>query len=675
MSPMHELFVAVRCEELPARFVEMAVAGLEKGLLDLLRGVERGAVRRWATPRRIAVAVEVAEGRPAEEKLVTGPPEAAAFRDGQPTRAALGFARGRGVDVADLEIVETPKGRVVAARVRTGGERTVELVAAGLERAVLGIPFPKTMRWGDHRIAWARPIHGLVALYDGAVIPARIAHVEAGARTLGHRLSPGPFEVRDAASWVEGLRAHHVEPDREARRARILADLRREAAALGASVEAHLDLVDEVVDLVEWPVVVRATFDEALLELPPRLLVEAMKLHQRTFPLEADGRLLSSFLVVTNHPAAGEPEVAATIARGNARVVAARFDDARFFYAEDRKLPLAEHARGLADMRWIRKGGTMADKAERIAALARALAPLLGADPDHAETAGRLAKADLCTQMVGEFPELQGHVGRLLAEREGLPGAVALAIEEHYLPRFSGDALPTTPEGRAVALADRVDTLAGCFAQGLKPKGSADPLGLRRAAHGLALLVVDAGLRLDLAELLGMGAFEVGPDLVDFCLTRFRAQQLERHPTDVVDAVLATGDRDLTALASRVEAMAELARSPEYAAIKTTFKRVMGLTKDHADPGFDPAALAEPAERALAAELERVAGEARALAEALDHRGALARLATLRPAVDRLFDEVFVMADDPEVRRNRLGLLRAVADAFRAIADFTVLST
>ncbi|RME26373.1 MAG: glycine--tRNA ligase subunit beta [Deltaproteobacteria bacterium] len=438
---------------------------------------------------------------------------------------------------------------------------------------------------------------------------------------------------------------------------------------------------------MEWPVTVTCSFDETLLDLPPRLLVESMRVHQRVFPLwRSEDQLDHHFLAVTNNPFATDAETARIIAAGNAKVIGARFHDARFFYADDRRKTLEEHGAALASMRWIRGGGTMADKQRRVADLAASLAPRFGADPDLAGRAGALCKADLATQMVGEFPELQGHVGRLLAELGGEPGDVPLAIEEHYLPRFSGDALPTTATGRVVAIADRLDTLAGCFACGIRVKGSNDPLALRRAAIGLLQLLLMGGERIDLGELLaealtraphpeGSDLDAVARDLEAFVMARFTAWLKERHDTEVVEAVLAgSGDRDPVALRARVEALSALAATPAFGPIKATFKRALGLVKDHPDPTCDVAAFSADAERALHRALLDLGPRAEAAEAALDYPAALALLSELKAPVDRLFDEVMVMAEDPAVRANRLGLLRSVCEAFRRVADLSVMS-
>jgi glycyl-tRNA synthetase beta chain len=674
---MSDLFIEIRCEELPARFVATAEAGLRDAVLSLLKGLELGAVRTWSTPRRVAVEVlGVPTHRPAVETLVTGPPAAAAYKDGAPTGTAIGFARGKGIAVEALEIVDGPKGPVIAARVQSGGEPVAVALAEGLERLLLATSFPKTMRWGANSYRWARPVHSVVVLHGGQLVDLSFAGIRSGRETLGHRMSPAPLEVgRGAPDWLEGLRKRHVEPDRLVRRQRILNDLGTAAKALGAELLDADKLIEEVCDLVEWPVVISASFGATLLDLPPRLLVEAMRVHQRVFPLAVGGHLSHHFLVVTNQPmAAQDPEAQQLIARGNTKVLSARFHDARFFYAEDKKKRLEQHAAKLQTMRWVRGGGTMADKVARLADLAGTLAPRLGADPALAMRAAALSKADLCTQMVGEFPELQGHVGHLLALFEGEGAAVAGAIEDHYLPRFAGDVLPSGPVGRAVALADRLDTLFHCFRLGMKPKGGADPLGLRRAANGLLAVVADAGLRGPLATLLVASGPEIPADLEDFILTRFKATLGERHPTDLVDAVLASGDTDVVALSARADALAALAATSAFGPLKTTFKRVAGLTRDHSSTAYDAAELRHPAEAALHGALQARLQSARAHGVRCDYRAALDELSALKAPVDALFDAVMVMDPDLMVRQNRLGLLRTIADAFGDIADFTHLS-
>ncbi|MCB9744940.1 MAG: glycine--tRNA ligase subunit beta [Alphaproteobacteria bacterium] len=689
---MSDLLIELRSEELPVSMIAPALDALAKGLLELLEGVAHGELRRFSTPRRLCVVVEgVAEGRPEVESLVTGPPLAAAKRNGEWTKAAAGFARGRGVDVEDLIVATDAKGReVVGARITEGGERTVDLVAAGLEKLVLGLPFRKSMRWADGAARWGRPLHQVVAVYGGARIPASVAGIETSAEVLGHRRAElGPAPVSGAADYLHALRTRYVMADREARRAHVAENVRACAAAEG--VEAVLDdaLLDEVTDLVEWPVPMVGRFEAELLELPERLLEESMRVHQRYFPSRRDGRLHNVFFIVSNNPH-GDPE---TIAAGNARVIAARFHDAQFFYAEDRKKSLAQHGAGLVKMRWVRGLGTMAQKQDRVAALGARLAEGLGADAAVAREAGALTKADLLSQMVGEFPKLQGHMGRLYAAHEGRPEAVAQAIEEHYLPRYAGDEIAASPAGRALALADRLDTLAGCFGIGLVPKGSADPQGLRRATIGVLATLLGAGSSLGLGALIdaaldgyeasGEDAVtikrpraEVRAELLDFMLGRLRgALMAEGHSTDIVDAVLAAGGDVPLQLQARVAALTRLSEDGGFKPLMVTFKRVMNITKGHESADYDAAHFSAPAEQALAGAVEAASARVLGLTEALDFEAALAEMATLKAPVDRFFDDVLVMAEDEAIRASRLGLLNSVAALFKGVADFSHIST
>jgi glycyl-tRNA synthetase beta chain len=679
-----QLFIEVHCEELPAGWGAPAEQAFAKNITRLLKGIPHGGVRTWHSPRRLAVAVdEVALARPQVEQIVTGPPWAVAFRDGAWTKAAMGFARGRGASVDDLYEHQGPKGSVVALKVTEGGEPTADTIAAGLEQAILSIPFKKTLRWGARTERWARPIHGVCAVLGGERVVATVAGLRTRDFVVGHRRYRDPIPVTDADGWLEGLRAHYVLADAAERKAAIEAGLEAAAAERGVVIVPDPDLLDEVVDLVEWPVAVAGVLPQHLMHLPPRLLIESMRVHQRIFDTRgADGGLSPVFITVSNNPDGD----AAVISAGNTRVLTARFEDARFFYDEDRKKPLAEHGQALQRMRWVRGLGTMDEKADRVAALGQRLCEVVpGAAADTAARAGALCKADLCTHMVGEFPELQGHVGMLYARHDGEPESVALAIEEHYLPRFSGDALPATPAGRALALADRLDTLAGCFAIGMVPKGSADPQGLRRAANGVIVILRDMGVSIDLGWLAEQAlapfmdkakrpATELRDELLAWFHARLRAQLLEEYPTEVVDAVLEAGGDCAVRVPLRVSALAALAASPDFGALRTTFRRVMGLSKDHDSAEYDPAALGEAAEQALHDAFVNVAERARAEMDRLDYGTALAIMSELQAPVDQLFVDVMVMDEDLAVRANRLGLLRSVADLFRSVADFTRLS-
>lgn len=703
-SGSRELFVEILCEELPASMVEPALGALAEGLVGLLEGIEHGAVRTFATPRRLAVAIaDVADARPQQVRLVTGPPAERAFdADGTPTRAAVGFARGKGVEPSALKVVEGPRGRVVAVEVTEGGEATRTLVAEQLHGVVSALPFRKTMEWGTGGVRWGRPVHAVNAIYDGVRLQGRAMALPITHTTEGHRLADDRrFSFCDAASWLRGLRDRAVEPDVALRRARIEALLAEATAQLGCDPIQDEALLEEVLYLVEAPTLVIGAFDPELLALPPRLLVQTMKQNQRYFPVFRGGVLDEHFVIISNNPW-GDTEA---IAAGNAAVIHARFDDARFFFAEDRKRSLEAHGEALAKMRWIRGLGTMADKQARIAVLARALAQRVGADPDHTQRAGQLSKSDLVTQMVGEFPSLQGHMGRLYAAAAGEPEAVALAIEEAWAPQHAHDAVASSPEGIALALADRLDTLVGCFGIGLVPKGG-DPQGLRRAAQGVLRTLIEHGIRLDLRDLVqesvaafhtaaaaqpdgysawieaqggggvASGAAAVSDALVAFFLARFRALVADDVTADIVDAVVAATEPDPVVMKHKVDALAALAGHGEFAEIMITFKRVLNITRGLEFPAPSAQELTHDAERALLAATEAVEGEIAEAAQRLDYAHALDRVLTLRLPVADLFDAVLV--DDPDhpvERAARMGLLLRVSRSFLAVADFSRIST
>ena len=698
-----QLLVEVQCEEIPASMVRPALSALAEGLVELLGTVEHGAVRTYASPRRLAVVVDsVAEATPLTTTLVTGPPADRAFADGKPTKAALGFARGKGVSPDALQVVDGPRGKVVAVEVTEGGVRTAEVVTEGLDRLVRGLPFRKTMEWGDGGVRFVRPIHRVNAVLDGVSLSGVAAGVPLGSETVGHRLRGAePFPFSDEAGWLSGLRERGVEPDLAVREATIRQLLDEATATLGCDPVRDDELLEEVLHLVEAPSLVIGAFDEGLLALPPRLLVETMKHHQRYFPVFRDSELTHHFVVISNNPW-GDAE---RIAAGNARVLLARFDDARFFLSEDHKKSLEDHGRGQLDkMQWIRGLSTMAAKQHRVSTLAAQLAAHTGADAEAARRAGALSKCDLVTHMVGEFPELQGHMGRLYAARGGESDEVSRAIEEAYLPRFSDDDVASSPTGMALALAERLDTLVGCFGIGMKPKGG-DPQGLRRAAIGVVRTIVDRQMRVELPELIGTavdvfhgasvdGTFydkwaaaqgsgpvaakrdEVVAELVDFVVARWRALATSDGVTaDVVDAVLAATEPDPVLLQRKVDALKELPGNPEFGAIMETFKRTLNITRDADDPPPPREALVQPAETALFDALATAESQVATHVAGLDYGAALEVMLTLHNPVARLFDDVMVNSDDPAERTRRLGLLNRVSGCFLSLADFARIST
>ncbi|MFT5586411.1 MAG: glycyl-tRNA synthetase beta chain [Cognaticolwellia sp.] len=676
---MAQLIIECLCEELPYGMIEPALQALNKGCRDLLRGMEIGASRMYSTPRRLTVVIDdVAPGSPAVEKVVTGPPLAAAKRDGEWTKGAMGFARGRGLTVDDLFVVEAKGREVIAAKVTSGGDKSVDRISAGLAKLIEGLPFKKSMRWGSGAYKWGRPLTQVCAVLDGERIPAVVVGNQTVDMSIGHRRSPkGAFKVTSEAEYLSALRERWVEPDRDVRKQRIQDNLTELAGSEGLQVSWDRRLLEEVTDLVEWPVGLSAEFDAMLLELPGRLLVESMRVHQRYFPTTKDGSLTNTFLVVSNNPTGD----AALIADGNRRVLAARFHDASFFLAEDRKTPLAQIGAGLSKMRWVRGLGTMAEKQARVALLGQMLAPLFGAELAEVAQAGSLCKADLLSQMVGEFTELQGHMGRLYAEGEGMAPAVALAIEEHYFPRYSGDALPTGPAGAALALADRLDTLMGCFSIGLAPKGSADPQGLRRAAIGVNAILAGMGPSdLSWKALLGQANQGRGLEpkvlgkLRDFLMARYRAALIgEGFGTDMVDAVLAGKgiEPGPAQLRGRVLALAEVSAQGEFGTLMQALRRPLGVAKGHAQAKLDLGNYALQVE-------ETLAQAASALAASVDNSSPaslMAQMVALKPSIDAYFDEVMVMCEDPAQQTQRLNLMRYIANIFLTLADFRLIST
>ena len=666
----NSLFIAIETEELPASMVETAQRGLEEGIRSLCSKLSHGAISSWATPRWIAVSVEdLAAQTPITEEIVTGPPEQAAYRNGEPTKAAIGFAKGRGAEVSDLIIVESKRGPVIALSLRSGGENMIDIITSQISTIIASISFPKSMRWGMGEYSWPRPIHRLIACYNNTLIPCSIFGISSDTQAKGHRLSANVFQATNANQWLEGMRSNFVEPCPQTRRDIIERQLAALAQEHGCTVQ-DTDLIDEVCQLVEWPVTICGSFPEELLYLPPKLLVEAMKIHQRVFPLYKDGALTEKFLAVTNQPYATQEDVAAIIAEGNKRVLTARFYDAKFFYAEDRSKTLAEHGAKLSSMLWVRKGGTVAEKVTRITALAQEWAPLFQASPEHSMRAAALCKNDLCTQMVYEFPELEGHVGMLLAGFDGEEPEVATAIEEYRMPRFSADSVAPSPVGKVVAVADRWDTLTQCFALGLQPKGSGDPLGLRRAALGFLRTIIAAKVELDLAVVTQ--ACTHGEDLCSFLLARLRADMQERAPTDIVNAVFATNSTVPYEISERILAMTILSQRDGYSDLRAVFKRVMGLTKTHDDSTYQKDLFSDASEFELATQLEHALIQLR---EASNPAITLDSLCALKPYLEQFFQSVMVMVEEEDIKNNRLSLLKAIATAFFHIADFSLLSS
>lgn len=681
------LLVELGVEELPPNAIDAlsdALAdGLRRGLADA--EVAHGAVRAYATPRRLAVQIEaLADKQPDREVEKRGPALAAAFKEGQPTRAAEGFARSCGVGVEQLIHLETDKGTWLGYREQQQGQAITALLPGILEKAISSLPVPKNMRWGASRVEFSRPAHWLVVLYGRETVEAEALGLKAGRTTYGHRFhAPRAIELNHADDYLTALEEAWVLADRDRRRERIREQVLAEAEIQEATAVIDEALLVEVSGLVEWPVALTGTFDERFLEVPAESLISSMKANQKYFHLlDEAGKLKPLFITIANIDSQDPRQVI----EGNEKVIRPRLADAAFFYDTDRKRPLASRIDELSGVVFQKQLGTLTDKAHRSAAVAAFIAGQIGGDVSHARRAAELAKCDLVTEMVLEFPELQGTMGRYYAEHDGEPGEVAQALEEQYLPRFASDAIPHSRTGMALALADRLDTLTGIFGIGARPTGTKDPFALRRTAIGVLNILVKGELNLDLRELLELAAAQhqelpYAETLVDevlgYMLDRFRAWGQEEGIS--AEAYLAVRARPVTRpldFARRLRAVQAFAGREEAAALAAANKRVSNiLAKQESEVGsrVDAGVLEEAAEQSLheavSAQRERVMplfAEGR-YAEALD------ALAGLREPVDVFFDQVMVMADDPAIRANRLALLSSLRALFLEVADIAQL--
>ncbi len=678
---MAETFLLeIGVEELPARFCAPALEQVKtkgEALLRELR-LSSGVSRTYGTPRRLAWLVEGLSDRQADaETVARGPARAAAFDDeGKPTRAAEGFARSQGVPVTSLTVEGVGGREYVFARRTEAGLPTEIVLAKALPGLIASLDFPRTMRWGTGDFRFPRPIRWLVALLGAEVVPFDIEGLASGRTTYGHRtLHPGPVTLTRPEVYVEALREAHVLVDVDERRRTIWTGVAAAVQAVGGVPCPNGELLDEVTHINEWPTAFVGAFDAAALEVPEPALVTVMRVHQRYFPVEdTDGRLLPHFAGVRN----GGAHNLAGVAAGNEKVLAARFADARFFYAEDRKHPLSALVGRLDTVVFAEGLGTLADKTARLVRLAGALARRVGADPAVVERAAHLCKADRLTHLVYEMPELEGTMGAYYAAADGEPDAVARAIGEHVLPRAAGGELPRTAAGQVLAVADRLDTLAGQFMAGRAPSGSADPLGLRRAGSVLVRILEDAGWDLPIAgavrEAEGgypAGTGEAGALLPEFLAGRLRGRLEELgFRYDVVDAVLAAGTDRVADAVRRCRALTAAVGAAGWEDTVTAFKRAGNLARQgEPGAGVDPAALGHESGQALFAALGAAREAAGAALQAGDYAGVLAATATLRRPVDEFLTAVLVMDPDPAVRRSRLALLAAVAAIPATVAD------
>jgi glycyl-tRNA synthetase len=688
----NDFLLEVGCEEIPASMIPGARQALAEALQKALsaHGLSATRAHTFSTPRRLAVWLAGLPPRQEDRSdVVTGPPARVAYdASGEPTQAALGFARGHGIDVGSLERIQTPKGEYVGFRREVRGRGTPEILQEAVPEVLRGLSFPKTMRWESQPLSFVRPIRWLVALWNDQVVPLVFAGVRAGRHTFGHRFAGRPrLELRAARDYARTLRSRgSVWVEDRARRTRILAGLRRQAAsARGALLEDEATL-EEVTHLVEYPNVIGGGFDPEFLALPREVLVATMRHHQKYFGVtdRRGGSLLPRFVAVVDQRA----DRGGLIRRGNERVLRARLADARFFWTEDRRLRLEERTPRLRSVLFHEKLGTLAQRVERMQALAAEVAGHLPQlDAGSLARAVGLAKLDLSTEMVKEFPELQGVVGGLYAAEQGERPEVCEAIYDQYRPVSLEDDPPRSALGCALSIADRLDTLAGLFAVGEAPTGSRDPFALRRSTQGLVKIMLSRGLHLPLDGLLekamdivvGQGVRLPSPEperlqaALEFLRGRVRfllAQAGQRY--DLINAALAAGTLDPLDVRLRVAALESLKEDANFTAISISFKRIRKILAQAAEDGpVDSALLRESAERALYERMMKARERLAELVERRDYAEALRTLAALRAPIDLFFDEILVMDRDPAVRRNRVGLLRALAALFLSLADFS----
>lgn len=694
------LLVELRTEELPpkvlARLGEAFAAGVVNGLVEC-HLVAVDAKHDWfASPRRLAVTIKDVSDRAADRRVAEKimPVTVALDAGGKPTPALVKKLEAKGIPLDALASFEKRmdgKSETYFCEMTVSGAVLDAVLACVVADSVKKLPIPKVMRWGDSDHQFVRPVHGLVMLHGGRVVQGEVLGLVAGNRTYGHRfMGEGEIVIPDADSYARTLyEKGSVIASFAARRALIAERLKRAALQVGNGARPVEDdaLLDEVTALVEYPTVYVAEFEPEFLTVPQECLILTMKQNQKYFPLfDAQGRLLNRFLIVSNMQLA-DPS---NIVSGNQRVVRPRLSDARFFFEQDRKHGLASRVGKLDSVVYHNKLGSTGDRVRRLTRLASAIAARLGADHLLAEQAARLCKADLVSDMVGEFPELQGTMGRYYAQHEGASQVVADAIEQHYRPRFAGDMLPEGNIASAVALADKLDALVGFFGIGQVPTGDKDPFGLRRAALGVLRILIEVPLPLDLADLVrtAEGGFAAGvlrsgfmPTLLDFMFERLRNQLREAgHTQAAVDAVLALRPTRLDLVPAKLAAVHEFVALPEASALSAANKRIVNILRKADEKGEAPqgepdvALLQEPAERALFQQVNEIAPLIRSLVAGEDYTGALRQLASLRDPVDTFFDSVMVMAEEPLTRANRLRLLSQLAGLMNCVADISRLA-
>ncbi len=688
-----DLLIEIGTEELPPKALKRLSEAFGAGIKDGLKGADlaHGELSLYASPRRLAVLVKGLIEAQAEKTIERrGPALITAFgEDGCPTKAAEGFARSCGLSsVDDLDRIETDKGAWLMYRTEQPGQPTSDLIPDIVRSALDKLPIPKRMRWGALEVEFVRLVHWAVLLFGDEVIETEILAVRSGRETRGHRFHhPHTLYIAEPEGYAPLLETEgFVVADFAVRREAVRAQVLEAAEVLGGSAVIDESLLDEVTAMVEWPTAIAGDFEARFLDVPAEALISTMKANQKYFHVvDANGRLMPHFITVANIHSRN-PEL---VREGNERVIRPRLSDAEFFWTQDRKHRLDSHIERLKTILFQKQLGTLYDKVERVAGLAGDIADSLDGNRVWAERAAWLAKCDLMTEMVYEFPELQGIMGRYYALHDGEAEEVALAQDEQYLPRFAGDELPATPTGQALAIADKLDTIVGMFGIGQPPTGSKDPFALRRAALGLLRIIIERQLPLDLPALIGraaeglgerLTARDVAPQVFDFMMDRLRAYYHDSGVSpDVFDAVHAQRPTQPYDFDRRVRAVNHFRSLAEADSLAAANKRISNILRQADEKGIevssevDAARLVEVAEKTLAERLAELEQEVTPLFDARDYEPALARLADLREAVDRFFDDVMVMVDDEALRANRLALLAKLRNLFLRVADLSRL--
>lgn len=686
-----ELYLEIGSEEIPTSYIQPAMAAMATQMVWFLdeNRISHGEPFTTATPRRLVLVMpNVAVQQEAYATEIIGPPKNVAYdAEGRPTKAAEGFARGQGVTVEDIKVKQTAKGEYLCIVREQAGLPTREHLETMLPDFIAHIPFPKSMRWGSLSVTYTRPVHSITALLGDEVLHFQYGDVSSGDKSFGHRfMSPQWLTVTDYASHRQNLTKHFVVVDLEERRQSIRDGIRATAGKVGGAILEDEELLDEVTNLVEYPEPLLGEFEERYLQLPPELLITVIKKHQRYFAVTDDkGKLLPYFVTVANTV----PKDAKLVAAGNARVVRARLEDARFYYEEDQKIRLDARAEQLKKVVFHSKLGTSWEKVERFTALVRWLGERLA--PDSIDTlvrAAYLCKADLVTGMVGEFPELQGVMGRAYARLQGEPEAVAEAIFEHYLPTRAGGPIPEETAGALLSIADKMDTIVGCFGVGLIPTGTADPFALRRQTLGIIRIILEKPFRISLSmlidealPLLKLQLIEPAKTVRSTVLEFFQGRlhhwlvSQEGYSADVVDAALAVGMDDLVDAVARTKALAAFKTRADFDTLAAAFKRVVNIIKAPEKTPVSADLFGGAAEQELFAVLQDTEGVVNECVDQSNYDGSLEAMAKLKGPIDAFFDSVLVMDKYEAVRRNRLALLTRIHDLFARVGDFRKIQT